>query len=285
MKRILLLSLAFIAGLFIYLEPCFAEEKVLQSLTLQNSFCFRHNASGFWYAVENSGSACIYDESILSGDPVCSGSVLLTYALPKNIAAALKAGLPLKARIECGNSCSSIDPSFFNYRFTGPGTMEMELRLSPKISGYTLNDFLQGLIAPVPLIDNAYGRNIYIVYPLIGSPGRAPGFFSQGDPYLKSASLFHPSIVKDDGKLKAGETIIVDGQEKSAFLYTLGKKGSLNIEEAVLLEFYCPFKLIFYFSAEDLDENESDIPWTSFIEDQVPEQEPTEPLLKLHRVR
>ncbi|MBO4819155.1 MAG: hypothetical protein J5528_03345 [Firmicutes bacterium] len=299
-KRILILSLAFIfAGLFVSLAFCQrSSEKAKNSLrggslvytaNLSLSFTFRHNRSGYWYLTANSGSAVIYDSDMASGQPVCFGSALLLYNLPAEVVSALKEHPELKVRLERPSQLSCIDFDFFNYAYAGPGTLAMELHISPVISSSeTLNNYVQGLDTVIPLIDYSYGNNIYIVYPLVGESSFAQGFYSSSDPSWISSPLVHPSQIKDSsGHFRSGVTINVNGLNVSASLYTIGRKGALPMEDAVMLSFNCPIRLVFYLPGDDE-------PWTPYIpgEDFVlppwwtGEIQPEKPFtLKIHRKR
>ena len=256
-KRICILSLAtVIAGLFV--TPVFAEGRssIVYTANIYLSFTFGHNPAGFWCLEDNSGSAVISDESMGTGSPVCSGSALMIYTLPGEVVEALREDPSLRVRIERPEACSCLDFSFLAYRFSGPGTLDMELRIKPVISkSYFLNDFVPGLTAPLPLVDYRYGSNIYIVYPLIGGSSFARGFFSEENPSWISSPLVHPSRIKDSsGHFRSGTTINVDGVNRNAAFYTIGKKGVLSFEEAVLLHFDCPLKLVFYRGEEQGEE-------------------------------
>ena len=256
-KRIIYLSLAImIAGLFCF-KTVYGED--LYSTTLSCSFTFRHNTNGYWYLTGNGGSACVYDSDISAGNFPCSGSAYLLYDLPAEVVSALKEHPELKVRLEHPGICSSIDFDFFNYAFAGPGTLAMELKLKPVTAYHDLNSYVPGLRSPVPLVDYSYGRNIYIVYPLIGEAGRAYGFFSESDPYWISSPYIHPSQIKSSkGIFYPGTTINVDGLNKNAAFYTIGRGSSPSMEEAILLEFFCPLKLVFYLPGEGE-------PWTPYI--------------------
>ena len=290
-KRILFLSLALIlAGLFVS-PPCsFAEGRTdLYTADLYCSFTFRHSSGGFWCLTANSGSAVIYDSAMTAGEPVCSGSALLLYTLPGEVVRDLKEHPELKVRLERTSGTSCIDPGFFNYAFAGPGTLAMELKICPVIcSSHTLNDYVPGLRTTIPLVDYNYGKNIYMVYPLIGESSLAQGFYSDSDPSWVSSPLVHPSQIKDSsGHFVSGTTINVDGFNVSAGLYTIGRRGSPAMEEAVLLSFKCPVRLVFYLPGE----GESYTPYIPGEGFALPPwwtdaSEPEKPFsLRLHRAR
>ena len=298
-KRILFLSLAIIiAGLFVYQAPCrkcYAysrnaqrQRETVYTADLSLSFTFRHNSAGYWYLAANSGSAVIYDSDMAKGQPVCSGSALLLYTLPGEVVKALKEHPELKVRLERPSQTSCIDFGFFNYAFAGPGTLAMELKISPVICSSMLNDYVPGLGTAIPLVDYNYGKNIYIIYPLIGNSSLVQGFYSDSDPSWASSPLVHPSQIKDSsGHFKSGVTINVDGFNVSASLYTIGRKGTLPMEDAVMLSFSCPIRLVFYLPGVDE-------PWTPYIPEDgfvlppwwtgetVPEKQFT---LRIHRKR
>ena len=283
-KKILISSLAIlIAGLFVSAPSYAGERTEVYTADLYFSCSFGHSSSGYWYPVANGGSARIYDSSIESGSPVCSGTVLLGYTLPKEVVKALKEHPDLKVRLERPSQISCIDFGYFSYRFTGPGSLDMAFRIIPVLCAETLNDYVNGLSAAIPLVDYNYGRNIYVVYPLIGKSGLAQGFYSEGYTGWISSPLVHPSQIKDcKGHFKSGVTINVDGENKNASLYTIGRKGTASMEESVLLHFDCPVRLVFYYGGpEDYSPAYGDDPWTS---DNAPSEE--KPFsLRLHRVR
>ena len=298
-KRILILSLAlFTAGLFVSENLSYAEEKtyreenIVYSCTLYESFLFRHNRNGFWYATNNSGSAIIYDEQAASGGRLsCAGSVNALYMLPGEVVKALQKDSGLRARIEHPGIPSCIDFGFFAYYFPGPSTISMEFRLVPTTSSsYFLNSFVQGLDTVIPLVDYNYGKNIYTVYTALGGEQLAPGFFSDNDPSWISSPLIHPSQIKNRyGEFVPGTIINADGINKDALFYTVGRRNVLELEDAVLLHFNCPVKLIFYYPGEG-DENRPQYPaGHSFIDPwEVHREEPKAEeikILRLHRKR
>ena len=287
-KRILVLSLAIlVAGLFVSPKVCFGED-ILASCTVSCSFCFRHNPAGYWYLTGNGGSAIMSDSSVSSGSPCCTGSALLSHMLPKEAVSALKEHPGLKVRLERTGSASCLDFGFFAYRFTGPGTMDLELRIIPSLASESLGSYVPGLSSPVPLVDYSCGRNIYIVYPLIGEGAYAYGFYSEGSPGWVSSPLIHPSQIKDkEGHFRSGTTINVNGLNKNAAFYTVGKKGTLALEDAVVLEFFCPFRLVFYTDSEGGGDTNAPFPgeWQVVGSEEPPAAAEETFTLKLHRKR
>ncbi len=250
-KRIFITSLAIaVAGLFLFPSVSYGDEKeiwVCENL-IHYSFTFRHNEAGFWYLTGSGGSAVISDSGISenAGPLSCTGSVYLLHSIPKEAVAALKEHPDLKVKAVDPGLPSAADFSFFAYRFTGPGTMAMEIRLSPRSAGL-LNGFVGGLGCPIPLVDYRFGKNVYTVYPLIGGPGLAPGFFSESDPSQINPPFIHPSQIRNaSGNFASGTTVNVDGVNRNGAFYTVGRMGALSFEDAVILEFYCPLKLVFY---------------------------------------
>ncbi len=250
----------FLAGLFllseVFASDIYAKDKSYEELCSVNmnpSFIFMHNPAGYWYLSNNEGASIIYDSSIYpaAGYASCIGSILLSYTLPKEVTDALEKDPFLRVRLEPSQSLSCLDFSVFSYSFKSKETMVLELHLTPYIGQYTLNDFAGGLSCTIPLIDHHFGRNLYRVYPYYGAPGTALGFFSSREPLRTSPPLVHPTQIRTNGSFKEGTIINVDGQNKNSSLYTIGKKGELAFEEAILLEFYCPFKLIFYYGTYD----------------------------------
>ena len=254
-RRIRILSLAIvIAGLFVFPQFVSADEVIVESRVQYLTFSFRHDPEGCWHLVANGGSATIYDNAVdtAAGRISCTGTANMLFELTGKEVQARKDHPDLKMRIERPPGISNIDFSYFSYRFTGPGTMEARLKISPVIvKGTSLNAYVSGLTTVIPLVDSRYGRNTYTVYPLVGSPGIAFGFYSSSDPSQLSSPLIHPSQIKDrQGHFKSGTTINVAGTDRNAALWTIGKKGVLPFESAAMLTFFCPIKLVSYYDGE-----------------------------------
>lgn len=212
MKKVILLSLAFIAGLFLFSEPVSAggywqtEERELCRCELYQSFVFARG-NGCWIE-ETGGNAVIYDYDVdtHSGTAFCRGSVSTIYQLPQNVVAASRAGSEIKVYLERPQNPTNLTLSYFDYCIDY-GQLHLDFCLSPKIApGWTLSDFAD-VRAKVPLIDCSFGKNIYTQKPLIGAAKRREGWFSESSPYYVNEPYFHPLNIKNPAQFAEGQNV------------------------------------------------------------------------------
>jgi hypothetical protein len=108
------------------------------------------------------------------------------------------------------------------------------------------------LSGEVPLIDKAYGYNIYSLFGNGESGAQAAGRVSRLNPGTMESGYVHPSMITGlDGALAGGHTIYIRGGAVGSAGYTVGQ-GTFAAGGAVGLSFSYPVKFQFYEVTEEV---------------------------------
>lgn len=246
----ILLCLAISAGLF-FTEPAFAsghwEDRtdVVSRPIAYSQFTYKYCNRGYWYIADNSGGSFFYDWNInyRNGYANTSGYAVASFALPTDVINARAQGKTITATLEHPGTYTSVD---FNYSYSviNGNYITCYLKLNPQVSSYTVNSFVSGLPNTIPLVDSAYGQNLYLVKPTIGAAAYCPGWFSSALPYFVNSPYIHPSsIYYSNGSFKSGTSIIFNNAVKNTAFCAIYSQGAAFGAESVDLVFYCPLAI------------------------------------------
>ncbi len=110
----------------------------------------------------------------------------------------------------------------------------------------SFSDYGLSLSGEIPLIDRAYGYNIYSLFGNGEAGAQSAGRINRNSPEVVEEGYVHPSMITGlNGALEGGHTIYIRGSAEDSAGYTVGQ-GTFAAGGAVGLSFSYPVKFQFY---------------------------------------
>lgn len=257
------------ASAYYYYEPY---EEVIAVIDRTFSLELWHYSGGFWLGTDLGGRQIRVSDRQIDAAALCgylnsTQYVCWTGQLPEAAVYELSCGGSVRVSVEGRSDLYSGAIG----RTLGPSHFEIQVQpVFHVASNATLNSFVSGIRATIPLVSSAYGCNLYSLYGFSGFGVISPGLFLQSDPSRQVVPYMHPSVISTSlGFLKGGYTILAGGEQTASDGWSVGLL-TLPAGGAVGLRFDFPVRIVFtalraaLMWADDLnaDSEVADVPGT-----------------------